>query len=600
MIRNHQVLFWALLTTLTLPSISLAQQKGALWLYPNLNASWLQSDLNTNPTIASSTIGPGGGLRIGPSPHTKRLAPAFQAGLGRVTAQNPDMQPVTDPATNTLIFPNKYVETTLFQTEVAFRYQLTRRNKVNPYLMAGAGLQFYFAKDQGGVPLILDQATRPLSEATYNSLTVAFPMGVGFSYAISPGLEIQGEYTFRFLGSDHLDNIASLGSRTGNDRIQSVNIAVGIPLGKIHADPAPVVPVQDSAAADSPQIAGTPPQPDSLPSPTPAPLPDTPDTCASPCLAFEAMTLPVTDSSQCDSPCLAFEVETVPVPADSLLTLLSPPMPPAHSAQTDSLQVALASQSLMNQLLRERIRVLEERVAQHDREQELLAARLVAQSARIEKMAYDSTQWVLLAKNIDDENTALSQQLRQKEANCLETTQRLRDSMEIQKATIAALQRAPLAPPAAQTALAAEGQLAATRTEALEQKLTEFNRRELELKQLQQTSAYLVTQQEASMAQDVFVLPVSAKTKDRPLTEWLAANQYVAEKAADGAQVYFGVLLPEVSASSLRLRIQTTRLSTGQWVVQVLARRTSDGVWISPVSSPAEADLLGKWLLSLY
>ena len=602
MIRNQQVLWWMLISLLGMPGIGIAQQQGSLWLYPNLNASWLQSDLNTNQPFQYGSIGPGGGLRISPDPRNKRIVPGFQAGLGRVSAQNPELSSTPDPETGDIIFPNRYVETTLFQVEGALHYRITRRYRINPYLMAGAGLQFYFAKDQGGVPLILDRTTRPASEGSYSSMTFSVPLGLGFSWKLSPGLEVQGEYSVRFLGSDFLDNISSLGTQPGNDRIHSLNIAVGIPINR--ARPLPVLhpPVPDSLPADSVIAVAEPmvePVVDSIPAPAvPDSLPPPHTVTALPAA------IPVPDS--CDEPCVIVMVEQLPL-RDSLpdttraVVAALPPAPdPAALARADSLTSALQTQLLMNQLLQERVRALEAQLARQGQGKDSLAARLVDQSARIERLTYDSTQLVLLAQTLDEDNSALTQQLQEQQKTCTDQVRPLRDSLNLLRTAIETLRAQPLSDPARQAASAAESQLATARMEALEKKLTEFNRKELELKQLQQTSAYLISQQEASLSQDVFVLPVAADTKERPLTEWLTTHQYTPERMTDGAQVFFGVYLPEVSASPLRLRVQTIRLSTGQWMLQVLARRTSDGVWISAVSSPKEAELLGKWIASFY
>jgi len=144
----------------------------------------------------------------------KLISPQLTAGFGKFVAQNRDLGEVEG------IRPNTFVETPFFFADLRFKARFLRQKGFQPYLSAGIGLLGYTPKDAEGNPLLDNFPTRKETE-TYGSVTASFPLSIGFEVRMSPILTLGTEYTYRPSGSDYLDNIGELGTRSGNDRINT-------------------------------------------------------------------------------------------------------------------------------------------------------------------------------------------------------------------------------------------------------------------------------------------------------------------------------------------------------------------------------------------
>lgn len=147
----------------------------------------------------------------------KLISPQLMAGFGKFVAQNRDLGEVEG------ISPNTFVETPFFFADVRIKARFLRQKGFQPYVSAGLGLLGYTPKDPDGNPLLDNFSTRKETE-TYGSVTASFPLSVGFEITMSPILTLGTEYTYRPTASDYLDNIAELGTRSGNDRINTFSL----------------------------------------------------------------------------------------------------------------------------------------------------------------------------------------------------------------------------------------------------------------------------------------------------------------------------------------------------------------------------------------
>lgn len=146
----------------------------------------------------------------------KLITPQINAGFGKFVAQDREIGEVEG------IQPNTFVETSFFWADFRLKVRFLRKHAFNPHISIGIGLLGFTPRDQDGNSLLDNFATRKDDEATYGSITAAFPMSAGFDWKLNPILAIGLEYTHRFTGTDYLDNIGQLGTREGNDRLNTL------------------------------------------------------------------------------------------------------------------------------------------------------------------------------------------------------------------------------------------------------------------------------------------------------------------------------------------------------------------------------------------
>ncbi|MBX7243310.1 MAG: hypothetical protein K1X92_16320 [Bacteroidia bacterium] len=148
-------------------------------------------------------------------------------GTGAIVGQN-DSVKFTEPLTNKLK-PNRFVSTTFIYGDVNARLRFFKNKKLQPYAGAGAGFIFYSPKNEKSVGL-LDQERTRISGENYSLIMLQFPLRAGLDYQFSRIAGLNLSYQHRFLSSDYLDNIGKLGSRKGNDYLQSIELALVISL----------------------------------------------------------------------------------------------------------------------------------------------------------------------------------------------------------------------------------------------------------------------------------------------------------------------------------------------------------------------------------
>ncbi|MEM6765354.1 MAG: LysM peptidoglycan-binding domain-containing protein [Bacteroidota bacterium] len=155
----------------------------------------------------------------------KALQFQLNAGFGSFTEQFDE----TPPDVPSEILLNDYVRTSFFYGDFRLRYRFMEGNKLRPYVSTGPGLLFFSPKDQDGK--FLNEATLTRKETEqYNTYTLQWPVAGGVLYQLTDNFSLGAEYTYRFTGSDYLDNIGELGDRNGNDALHGLVITAYVSL----------------------------------------------------------------------------------------------------------------------------------------------------------------------------------------------------------------------------------------------------------------------------------------------------------------------------------------------------------------------------------
>lgn len=148
-------------------------------------------------------------------------------GAGTVVGQN-DSVKFTQPTSNRLS-PNRFFATSFIYGDLNLRYRFFNADKLSTWFGAGGGFLFYSPKNEKSLGL-LDQDRTRIPGETYNLIMLQVPLRVGIDYNFSRYVGLSLSFQHRFLSSDYLDNIGEMGTRKGNDYLQSLEITLNIPL----------------------------------------------------------------------------------------------------------------------------------------------------------------------------------------------------------------------------------------------------------------------------------------------------------------------------------------------------------------------------------
>lgn len=223
-------------------------------------------DLNHSPDglLKSEhlSFNPGVNLQVRKA-HYQRLLPVFNAGYGKFLSQNPDIQPVTlvsgDPPESVSITPNRFVETSFIYMDFGYRLQLIRRFALfSPYFGISVGGLAFYPHAEDGVLLSRKRSTRAPEEKAYGTMTLSAPVTLGMDVNLSRKLSINLAYIHRMNSTDYLDNIKTLGTQAGNDKLHILRFGASFRIrNKTPDQSAPVeqeIPL-DSILAETPVIA---------------------------------------------------------------------------------------------------------------------------------------------------------------------------------------------------------------------------------------------------------------------------------------------------------------------------------------------------------
>ena len=157
----------------------------------------------------------------------RRVVPQLALGYGRFVAQNRELGVVEGIRLNT------FVETTFFFGDFRVKYRFRKDRKIVPYVSAGFGILNYTPRDVEGNGLADNISTRPDDEI-YSSIAASLPLTAGCEFKFSHLLSVSVQATHRRTGSDYLDNIGTLGTRKGNDHLNTASITMHITFDPEH------------------------------------------------------------------------------------------------------------------------------------------------------------------------------------------------------------------------------------------------------------------------------------------------------------------------------------------------------------------------------
>lgn len=145
------------------------------------------------------------------------IKPQLRAGYGKFVAQNRKLEAVPGYRVS------KFVETSFFFIDFRLKARFLRKTAFNPYLSAGIGMLSYTPRDAEGHALA-DNFESRLEEEQYGSMTAAFPLSVGIDVRFSPILSLGFDFTHKPTTSDYLDNLGKLGTKEGNDKLNTFSL----------------------------------------------------------------------------------------------------------------------------------------------------------------------------------------------------------------------------------------------------------------------------------------------------------------------------------------------------------------------------------------
>lgn len=162
------------------------------------------------------------GLKLNKS---KRLNGNFALGIGNLYGQDPNFNPAVEPP----IKPNKFFTTAFITFDYSLQYHLIKKERYLVYISQGVGLFRYNPKDEQDQELINLGTTRPASD-NYGNISIQFPTAVGAAYFLSNqwGIGLQASYLNPL--TDYIDNISSLGSKSGNDNVLQFRLMLLVPM----------------------------------------------------------------------------------------------------------------------------------------------------------------------------------------------------------------------------------------------------------------------------------------------------------------------------------------------------------------------------------
>jgi LysM repeat protein len=178
-----------------------------------------QGDLSMDES-GTFRVYPGANLSI-QSQRIRRIQLQLNAGFGRFADQFDNGMPMAPEGVQMASF----VETSYFYGDLRLRLTPFPWHRVRPYASVGAGFLIFSPKDLNGKFLSDAILTRPEGE-NYNTSVPQLPLSIGLQTEMTGLLGAGIEYTYRFTPTDYLDNVGSLGSRTGYDRLHNVTFSL--------------------------------------------------------------------------------------------------------------------------------------------------------------------------------------------------------------------------------------------------------------------------------------------------------------------------------------------------------------------------------------
>jgi hypothetical protein len=208
------------LALLLLLPIAVFAQQAKMYMHSGIAMNSYKGDLGTYDKYT-------GGFQLGIQLNKKkRLNGAFNLGFGRITDDDPSIQP---SGLSGVAEPNNFFKTNFIYLNYDLHINIIKKQNLIVYISQGIGFMRFTPKNNEGESLQDQQDTRELGESYRNSaLMLPTSMGVIYFLPNNFGLSLQsGIYN---TSTDYLDNISAFGD-AGNDNILAFRLAFYVPLG---------------------------------------------------------------------------------------------------------------------------------------------------------------------------------------------------------------------------------------------------------------------------------------------------------------------------------------------------------------------------------
>lgn len=151
----------------------------------------------------------------------KMFMPGFHILIGKFIAQTRNLPPVEGRQ------PNSFVKTPFVNASFLLKFRPLFKYPISPFVGFGLGLLHFTPKNELNQNLTTILSTRKPGES-YSSNALNFPLNAGFDIRLSRNVSVGLNYFYVLTTTDYLDNIGSLGTQKGNDKMMHVSLSIQI------------------------------------------------------------------------------------------------------------------------------------------------------------------------------------------------------------------------------------------------------------------------------------------------------------------------------------------------------------------------------------
>ncbi len=149
---------------------------------------------------------------------------SVEAGFGKYVATSSKKIIAPDG-----VVPVSFVLSPFFYTDLKVNLVPFESKIIQPYVSVGAGLFHFEPQDLNGNALATNPQSR-LPEETYNTTIFSLPLSAGLRFRLNQRAALGVEYSYRLTPTDYLDNAGQLGTKEGNDFLQSIQVQLFIKM----------------------------------------------------------------------------------------------------------------------------------------------------------------------------------------------------------------------------------------------------------------------------------------------------------------------------------------------------------------------------------
>ncbi len=209
------------IASILLPTLILAQGSPRFQIGAGPTVNWFYGDLQPeDERIHRPYAGMNIALQFN---NPKFIGPQINAGFGSYRVQDRLFDPEIPAGED--VEPNTFASSNFFYLDFMLRIRPLKRRLFRPHGGVGIGLFNFNPKNVAGEELVNLPDTR-LPQEEYNTTTGMLPLNVGFTWAINDLVSVGMDYYRHVVFSDYLDNVGELGTRSGGDGLNSLQIMV--------------------------------------------------------------------------------------------------------------------------------------------------------------------------------------------------------------------------------------------------------------------------------------------------------------------------------------------------------------------------------------